>query len=873
MKTDNEIRRAKIGDLTEPPGRKRREIYLVLAALFSVLVCVAARQASAAKYDQIEFVIVTADDDLRGNSSATATLEALNGTKLQVVTLKTEKEHAWDNNSSHSVKAELKPPLDPSEIDHIVIRLTSHNGPFETDDNWNVGGVTVLLSNKGAGPVSLLQAEGTPLVRLTGKSPSITLTPERQGAKGTYDQIDFEIETGGDDLRGDSSAAATLLSPNGTPLQVITLKTEHEGAWGNNSKHAITSPLNPPRRPETIGHVEITLTSHNSRTETDDNWNVQSVIVAVSNNGNNTIPLVSGSGNPLQRLTGSLGTLVLDNPKSERNVLGPQPGNSRLVGFVDLHAHPLANLAFGGKMFYGGVDVGALLPTDPDCHHNVRALCMQQALGHDASTHGGPGINLNPLGTGDVGLKNLCGDLIRAQVIHNVQTGNKATDESEDARGAPDFDEWPNWNDITHQKMWVDWIRRSYCGGQRVLVALAVNNKTLGDMVSGPGDYATDDKTSADLQINETKAFIGRHSDFMEIAYSPEDFERIVRANKLAVVLGMEVDDIGNFNHVRNLSDAEIIGEIDRLYGEGVRYMFPIHLLDNRFGGTAIYNDLFNYSNARETGQWYEARLVPELTYTFQAQGSFLFDSAMLVKLGKVYDPPRYPTPPKNATMGLANIRGLTVQGTLAIKEMMRRGMLIDIDHMSDLSKNQVLDLALATGAGYPLNSGHSNLRSLSAGGTISERSTTQDQYVKIAKLHGMAGIGTTGMDAYHWVKLCQSVMGVMGPNTVLALGTDTDGLSGGMPPRSNPGSNLRYDDEFPRSRLGVKVWDYNKDGVAHYGMLPDFLKDARTAPAATSAPGNTAGTGAAIVENVMFGADFFLQTWKQCEAQKTNVQ
>jgi len=41
------------------------------------------------------------------------------------------------------------------------------------------------------------------------------------------------------------------------------------------------------------------------------------------------------------------------------------------------------------------------------------------------------------------------------------------------------------------------------------------------------------------------------------------------------------------------------------------------------------------------------------------------------------------------------------------------------------------------------------------------------------------------------------------------------------------------------------------------------LLKDARTAP----------GGAALIDNNLMFGADYFLQTWKQCEAEQTHVQ
>jgi len=45
--------------------------------------------------------------------------------------------------------------------------------------------------------------------------------------------------------------------------------------------------------------------------------------------------------------------------------------------------------------------------------------------------------------------------------------------------------------------------------------------------------------------------------------------------------------------------------------------------------------------------------------------------------------------------------------------------------------------------------------------------------------------------------------------------------------------------------------------------MLPDFLADARTAP-----------NGANLVDNnLMYGADYFFQTWKKCEALKTAVK
>src|SRR5262249_50809119 len=136
----------------------------------------------------------------------------------------------------------------------------------------------------------------------------------------------------------------------------------------------------------------------------------------------------------------------------------------------------------------------------------------------------------------------------------------------------------------------------------------------------------------------------------------------------------------------------------------------------------------------------------------------------------------------------------------------------------------------------------------------------TSTLYDAIGKLHGMAGIGSANLNAYQWAEMYQQVIKVMGNGAVAGFGTDTDGLALGMPPRA--GSFVRYDDSLPRSSLGTAWWDYNKYGVAHYGMLADFLKDARTAP-----------KGADLVDdNLMYGADYFLQTWKKGDLEKNNL-
>jgi Membrane dipeptidase (Peptidase family M19) len=738
-----------------------------------------------------------------------------------------------------------------------------------------------------------------------------------------------------------------------------------------------------------------------------------------------------------------------------------QPAPAGLTGYVELHAHPLSNVGFGGKLVYGGPDIGSLLPADPDCNSKVRATSMQQALGHDRSTHGGWAPFKNP-----------CGDSIREQVIHIVQKANNAADENSDAHGFPEFTDWPVWNDLTHQKMWIDWIKRAYDDGLRVMVALSVNNKTLADAVCGPCDGPTDDKASADLQIAEIKGLVSRHNEFMEIALTADDLARINKANKLAVVLGMEVDNFGNFNLLGTPpSDAQIKAEIDRLFAEGVRYMFPVHLLDNKFGGTATYVDLFNFSTEREDGHYWDmgcddtpASQGEEINYQFAPFAPALIDllnAITRVKLKTTFPPlPAYPVcgsqlsvdhptltvavppgqpsvmintlkitlinggialdsgdtvtvtlqlrdgtslpaitlkaagdpawtdnPPKlspiilspsvdistiaqvtvtlgttkpnncsalqnigistfgiiqppsclvlqdftvvvsndaglanpagrfetalaRSASGLVNKAGLNDRGVAVLKEIMRHGMFIDIDHMSDKSKKEAFEIAFKVpGGGYPLNSGHSSPRGFFASRSsrkpsdVNERSTSLLQYEAIARLHGMAGLGTGNSDAWQLVEMYKKVIDIMQPlqpSVSAGIGTDTDGFAPGMPPRCDPPidtetandtcflpdekttqlnpkrslSHVLYDTpdhsvNFPISKVGSfpvdsngKVgWDYNKVGVVHYGMLADFRKDMATAP-----------NGPTVIANMNKGAEYFYETWKICEDRKNKV-
>jgi hypothetical protein len=145
-----------------------------------------------------------------------------------------------------------------------------------------------------------------------------------------------------------------------------------------------------------------------------------------------------------------------------------------------------------------------------------------------------------------------------------------------------------------------------------------------------------------------------------------------------------------------------------------------------------------------------------------------------------------------------------------------------------------------------------------------------------------MFGLGSDGAHAYAWARLYQSAMidmGYMSADTLKAnyrvgavsFGTDLNGLVKGPPPGG--GNRVKYGAAFPMSTSITKSWDYNKEGVAHYGMLADFVMDVRTAPSNgyTGAGGFPLGvTGAELVDNHLNrSANYFWQMWMQIEARK----
>jgi len=558
--------------------------------------------------------------------------------------------------------------------------------------------------------------------------------------------------------------------------------------------------------------------------------------------------LTSGSG---RTITCSMSPRVPGSHLQEFQISIP---NGSLWGYVDMHTHPMSNHGFGGQFFFGACDGDiATALGNCNCLHNF----------------------VTPPFDGSCGQQNLIRNLLLDQL-----------DAHPKAAGYPDFNAWPKQSNTTHQQMWWEWIDRARRAGLRTIVALAQNSHALADGLETAGPY--DDLRSMNNQIRELIAFVGRHRSVMDTVTSPSRMRDVVSSGKLAVIIGLEMDNIGNFynpNEKRpgevytpNPTEAQVRQEIDRLYGLGVRYIFPVHIVNNVFGGAGVYGDdmepmLFNLSNYYNTGSPFQVEPVstaasgigfklPDLSAQIVGPAKTLLDifrhAPVMPLKPDVLDVLRYSNTDPGAGFGHRNRMGLSETGRFALRYMMSKGMMIDVDHMSEKSVSDALREAVRFD--YPLNSGHNGPR----GRNGSEKSRTNGQYDSLRVLGGMVGVGTGSAEASAFVGTYRQVLTRMGGRNV-TIGTDV-GVGAKLP--AAPGTAGRLAGDLPGiepCHTGNKTWtfaDYNTGGVSHYGMMPEFVRSIENA-----------GLNAAE-RNAFFGSvEYFAQMWEKCERNKRNVR
>ena len=92
--------------------------------------------------------------------------------------------------------------------------------------------------------------------------------------------------------------------------------------------------------------------------------------------------------------------------------------------------------------------------------------------------------------------------------------------------------------------------------------------------------------------------------------------------------------------------------------------------------------------------------------------------------------------------------------------------------------------------------------------------------------------------------------------NVYPGIGTDANGLEP-LPKASKGLKSSEFYDGFKKSGISdsSRTWDYTKDGVAHYGLMSDFMRDVKTRT-----------DGAGVHDKLWQSAEYFARMWEKCE-------
>lgn len=493
-------------------------------------------------------------------------------------------------------------------------------------------------------------------------------------------------------------------------------------------------------------------------------------------------------------------------PDAELNVTGePFTGtdaNGDVRGFLEAHNHVFSNEGFGGRMICGKVfDRAGIQKALSDCaehYPNGVGAIFEHATGGDNGFH--------------------------------------------DPVGYPTFKHWPKYNSLSHQQNYYAWMERAWRGGVRIMVNDLVSNAAICSLL--PRDRGCNEMDAIRLQAQKSRdleAYIdemygGPGKGWLRIVTSPEQARAVIEQGKLAMVLGVEMSEPFGCKTILGIpqcSRADIDRGLDEFQQMGVSSTFLCHKFDNALCGVRFDSGTtgvaVNAGQFLSTGTFWRT----EKCRGPEADNPISSDQ-LTAPLRAIFpvDPPDY-DPAKRC-----NVKGLTSLGEYAVKGLMSRGMMLEVDHMSVKAADKAL--GMLSDARYPgVISSHSWMapswheRVYRSGGLIAQYGNRADDFV--AQWRAEKDLRARYGKAY-------------------AFGTDMNGVGGTAAPRngnvSYPFTSFDGGTVLDRPTTGLRTWDVNTDGVAQYGMVPDWIEDMRMVG------------GDEVVDSLAGGAQMYLDTW-----------
>lgn len=474
--------------------------------------------------------------------------------------------------------------------------------------------------------------------------------------------------------------------------------------------------------------------------------------------------------------------------------------------------------------------------------------------------------------------------------------------------GFPDFPHWPNRANISHTTAYYRWIERSYLAGLRLIVTHATGNpqfcQLMGMVNIGKqqGDCTPADTVRRQTEyVYELQDYIDAQSGgpgkgWFRVATSSAQARSIIQDNKLAVVLGSEY---GNLFDCRSSNvhcdEAYIDRELDKLYDLGVRAVFPIHRFDNAFGG-ALYEGVtwMHLSSKLSTGNvdhltdmvnpgkllfkplggnFFDMercpagvqgdKEAPSMREFFETEFSVVtnafkdipllgnifgsaFDAVFLNKLEPIPDYAHLQESTSNC-----NARTLQGVGRHLVNRIIDKGMILEVDHMS---YNTLMEtLAIVEARQYS--------------GVVSSHGMVRDTERSVERIYRLGGIavdfpGTPSQSNQNLQKFKQ-VIQTTGYEPGVGFGSDVQGIvtfgfgdEGFVPQYPFPS----YDGKvtFTRPTIGNRTIDFVEEGMAHYGMFPEWIENFRQV---------SQREGTDSFELFMNSAEAYLQMWERAES------
>lgn len=548
-----------------------------------------------------------------------------------------------------------------------------------------------------------------------------------------------------------------------------------------------------------------------------------------------------------------------------------------VFGFVETHSHLFTNFGFGG----GGVFHGA----------PFHRLGVEHALQDCDLVHGEEGRkDFMGAAFGDANSSLITG-LIPAF------TAGELPEKNHDTQGYPEFTSWPDApRSATHQVQYYKWMERAYLGGLRLLVQHATTNQVLCQLAVGIGAqverYDCNDMVAVDRIIEETYA-LERYIDalaggpgkgWFRIVFSPQQAREQIKAGKLAVVLGIETSDLFDcylvpFGEFSACTESDVITKLDAYYEKGVRVLFPVHKFDNAFSagdGDRRTSDIGNFAH---TGHYTDFVECSEELQNIPAG----FDKGGLSYANLNQPRNRYDSTPPFDTSGfgkdpigtlLANFsllsggplagdlcqhHGLTELGKFLMKEMMKRGMIIEVDHFPRKSYSEAYQLLLAND--YPAmgTHGRNNNGLLYQLGGLSKSNLGRCRQAN----------STATMDDSFQDRI--ALMRDMGAYPAEGFGFDLNGFAGAPGPRfgarsvcaeaqtdegiTYPFSSYAGDITFEQPVVGNRRLDFNTEGMVHLGLVVELIEDVRRD-----------GVSDEALEPLFRSAEAYLRVWEKSE-------